>query len=95
MEVSPHVPVRVPGATGVCTHLLGWGRGCICMRVCSFQQRSLLQHPHQAPPHPKSLCMEVAVGWQNQRDGWTCTCGAGVDERRDGDNGTVVCRCWL
>ena len=63
MEVSPHVPVRVPGATGVCTHLLGWGRGCICMRVCSFQQRSLLQHPHQAPPHPMSLCMEAAVGW--------------------------------
>ena len=36
MEVSPRVPARVPGAAGVCTHLLGWGRGCICMRVCSF-----------------------------------------------------------
>ena len=36
MEVSPRVPARVPGAAGVCTRLLGWGRGCICMRVCSF-----------------------------------------------------------
>ena len=67
MEVSPRVPARVPGAAGVCTHLPGWGRGCICMRVCSFQQRSLLQHPHQAPPHPMSLCMEAAVGWQRNR----------------------------
>ena len=52
--------------------------------------------PTPGPPSPHVPMhgggCEVAEKW---RDGWTCTCGAGVDERRDGDNETVVCRCWL
>ena len=47
----PMSPTRVPGAAGVCTRLLGWGRGDICMRVCSPNRVSAAV-PTLDPPSP-------------------------------------------
>ena len=54
MEVSPRVPACVPGAAGVCTHLLGWGRGCICMRDILFLLTKVsAAAPTPGPPSPR------------------------------------------